>query len=104
MAYAVIRTGGKQYKVSEGDTLEVEKLAVEAGSKTQFDDVLLVASDAGVKIGTPVVKGASVAAEVVDQIKADKVVAFKYRKRKGYHRTVGHRQKLTKVKITGIKA
>lgn len=102
MAYAVIRTGGKQYRVSEGDTLEIEKLNVEPGSKAKFDDVLLVASDAGVRIGTPVVKGASVTADVVDQIKGDKIVAFKYRRRKGYHRTVGHRQRLTKVKITAI--
>lgn len=103
MAYAVIRTGGKQYKVSEGDTLDVEKLDVEPGGKTQFDEVLLVASDGGVQIGAPVVKGASVTADVVDQVKADKVVAFKYRKRKGYHRTIGHRQKMTRVKITGIR-
>lgn len=103
MAYAVIRTGGKQYKVSEGDTLEVEKLDVEPGGKTEFTEVLLTANDGGVKIGSPFVKGASVTADVVDQVKADKVIAFKYRKRKGYHRTVGHRQKLTRVKITGIK-
>lgn len=104
MAYAVIRTGGKQYKVAEGDTLEVEKIDGEAGGKTQFNDVLLVAGDGGVKIGAPLVKGASVTADVVDETKGDKVVAFKYRKRKGYHRTVGHRQKLTRVKITAIKA
>lgn len=104
MAYAVIRTGGKQYKVSEGETLDIEKLDAEPGSETQFEEVLLVAGDGGARIGTPLVKGAVVAADVVDQVKADKVIAFKFRKRKGYHRTVGHRQKLTRVKITSIKA
>lgn len=102
MAFAVIRTGGKQYRVTQGDTLEVEKLDVEPGATTSFDDVLLVADGDTVKVGKPVLAGASVSAEVVDQVKGDKVIAFKFKRRKGYHRTVGHRQKLTKVKITGI--
>jgi large subunit ribosomal protein L21 len=104
MAYAVIHTGGKQYRVAEGDVLDVEKLDLEAGTETQFSEILLVAGDQGVTVGAPYVSGASVTAEVVDQTKAPKVIAFKYKRRKGYHRTVGHRRQLTKLKITAIKA
>jgi large subunit ribosomal protein L21 len=104
MAYAVIQTGGKQYRVAEGDVLDVEKLDLEAGTTTDFSEVLFVSSDTGVSIGAPFVSGASVSAEVVDQTKAPKVIAFKYKRRKGYHRTVGHRRQLTKLKITAIKA
>jgi len=102
MAYAVIQTGGKQYRVAEGDEIEVEKLDVEAGSKTEFSEVLLFADGATVAIGTPLLDGAKVTAEVVDQFKDDKVIAFKFRRRKGYHRTVGHRRQLTKLKIESI--
>jgi len=102
MAYAVIQTGGKQYRVAEGDEIEVEKLDVAAGTDTEFSDVLLVADGAGVTIGGPLVAGARVTAEVVDQFKDEKVIAFKFRRRKGYHRTVGHRRKLTKLKIKSI--
>ena len=102
MAYAVIQTGGKQYRVAEGDEIEVEKLDVEAGTKTEFSEVLLVANGSSVTIGEPLVAGAKVTAEVVDQFKDDKVIAFKFRRRKGYHRTVGHRRKLTKLKIKSI--
>jgi large subunit ribosomal protein L21 len=102
MAYAVIQTGGKQYRISEGDEIEVEKLDVEAGTKTELSEVLLVADGVNVVIGEPFVAGASVTAEVVEQFKADKVIAFKFRRRKGYHRTVGHRRKLTKLKIESI--
>jgi len=99
MAYAVIQTGGKQYRVKEGDEIEVEKLDVEAGAKTEFSEVLLVSDGESVSIGAPTVAGAKVTAEVVDQFKDDKVIAYKFRRRKGYHRTVGHRRQLTKLKI-----
>jgi large subunit ribosomal protein L21 len=102
MAYAVIQTGGKQYRVAEGDEIEVEKLDVEAGAKTVLSDVLLIADGSNVTIGEPLISGASVTAEVVDQFKDDKVIAFKFRRRKGYHRTVGHRRQLTKLKIESI--
>ncbi|HEY8966924.1 MAG TPA: 50S ribosomal protein L21 [Candidatus Methylacidiphilales bacterium] len=101
MSIAVIRTGGKQYKVTVGEVLDVELLEGK-DSKVVINDVLLVANGADVKVGTPLVTGASVALEIVEEVKADKVVAFKYRRREGYHRTVGHRQKLSRVKVTAI--
>jgi large subunit ribosomal protein L21 len=104
MSYAIIQTGGKQYRVSEGDVLSVEKLAVETGKETTFSDVLLVVNGDKVTLGSPLLSGASVQAEVVDQYKDDKVVAFKFKRRKGYHRTVGHRRQLTELKITKISA
>ncbi|HEX5176051.1 MAG TPA: 50S ribosomal protein L21 [Chthoniobacteraceae bacterium] len=103
MAYAIIKTGGKQYRVSQGDVIEVEKLDGEAGSEATFSEVLLVANGAGIKSGDAL-QGATVVAEVVEQIKGPKVLAFKYRRRKGYHRTVGHRRKLTRLKIKSIPA
>ena len=102
MAYAVIQTGGKQYRVAEGDVIEVEKLAVEAGTDTRFEEVLLVSNGESLSIGAPLVAGAAVTAEVVEQTKAPKVIAFKYKRRKGYHRTVGHRRQLTRLKIKTI--
>lgn len=104
MSYAIIQTGGKQYRVAEGDTLDVEKLPLEAGQTTTFTDILMIASDKKVTVGTPFIDKASVEAEVVNQWKDEKVVAFKFRRRKGYHRTVGHRRQLTKLKITSIAA
>jgi large subunit ribosomal protein L21 len=104
MSYAIIQTGGKQYRVSEGDVLSVEKLAVDAGTETTFNDVLLVVDGDKVNLGTPLLAGASVKAEVVEQYKDDKVIAFKFKRRKGYHRTVGHRRQLTELKITKISA
>ncbi len=104
MAYAVIQTGGKQYRVAEGDTLSVEKLDIAPGSETQFSEVLLVSGEGGARVGTPFVAGASVTAEVVEQGKAPKVIAYKYKRRKGYHRTVGHRRQLTTLKIKSIAA
>lgn len=104
MAYAVIQTGGKQYRVAEGDVIEVEKLDVAEGAEANFEEVLLVSGPAGLSVGTPLVSGASVKAEVVSQEKADKVIAFKYKRRKGYHRTVGHRRQITRLKITSIAA
>lgn len=82
--------------------LDVEKLDAEAGGKTTFSEVLLVSNGATVSIGAPYVAGATVDAEIVDQHRGEKVVAFKFKRRKGYHRTVGHRQLLTRLKITGI--
>ena len=102
MAYAVIQTGGKQYRVAEGDVIEVEKLEVEAGAEAKLEQVLLVSNDAGISIGAPLVSGAAVIADVVEQMKAPKVIAFKYKRRKGYHRTVGHRRQLTRLKIKTI--
>jgi large subunit ribosomal protein L21 len=102
MAYAVIQTGGKQYRVESGNEIDVEKLEAEVGTDINFSDVLLIGEGSDVKIGEPFVAGAKVSAEVVDQFKDDKVIAFKFRRRKGYHRTVGHRRQLTRLKIKTI--
>ena len=104
MAYAVIQTGGKQYRVAEGDLIEVEKLDLETGTEAKFEEVPLVSHGNGLSIGAPLVAGAAVTAEVVEQTKAPKVVAFKFKRRKGYHRTVGHRRQLTRLKIKAITA
>ena len=104
MAYAIIKTGGKQYRVATGDVILVEKLEVEPGAATSFSEVLFYAEGDAVKADAAALKGATVVGEVLAQTKGEKVIAFKYRRRKGYHRTVGHRQKLTKVKITAINA
>lgn len=102
MAYAILKSGGKQYKVAEGDIIDVEKLDAEAGQETTFSDVLFHADGDRLTHGNPMLQGASVIGEIVEQHKGDKVIAFKYRRRKGYHRTVGHRRKLTRVKIKSI--
>ena len=102
MAYAIIRTGGRQFRVAEGDTLDVDRLDVEPGKTATFGDVLLFADGKDVTHGDPLVSGARVTAEVVEQRKDKKVLAFKYKRRKGYHRTVGHRRKLTRLKIKTI--
>ena len=102
MAYAIIRTGGRQFRVAEGDTLDVDLLDVEPGKTATFGDVLLFTDGKDVTHGSPLVSGAKVTAEVLEQRKDKKVVAFKYKRRKGYHRTVGHRRKLTRVKIKSI--
>ncbi|GAA6198780.1 50S ribosomal protein L21 [Aquicoccus sp. SU-CL01552] len=100
--FAVLKTGGKQYKVQAGDILRVEKLAADAGEKIQFNDVLMLGGDTPV-VGAPLVDGAAVQAEVIDQVKGDKVIHFVKRRRKhSSKRTKGHRQKLTLVKITEI--
>jgi large subunit ribosomal protein L21 len=105
MAYAIIQTGGRQFRVQPGDVIDVELLGVETGQSTVFAEVLLAADDAGVKIGNPLIQGAQVTAEVLEEEhKAKKVVSYKFKRRKGYHRTVGHRQKLTRVKVGEIKA
>jgi large subunit ribosomal protein L21 len=102
--YAVLETGSKQYRVAAGDTLEIERLAVEAGQPFTFDRVLLVNRDGKVVVGTPTVSGASVLADVVAHKRGEKKLTFKMKRRKGYHKTIGHRQELTVVKITEIKA
>ncbi|WP_026757470.1 50S ribosomal protein L21 [Sediminimonas qiaohouensis] len=100
--FAVIKTGGKQYRVQAGDVLRVEKLAADAGEKVQFNDVLMLGGDKTV-LGAPLVADAAVQAEVVDQVKADKVIKFVKRRRKhSSKRTVGHRQKLTLLRVTDI--
>jgi large subunit ribosomal protein L21 len=102
--FAVIKTGGKQYKVAADDVLEIEKLDVDAGETITFEEVLMVGGEAGVKVGTPVVNGATVTAEVVEQTRGPKVISFKKRRRQNSKRKRGHRQHLTVVKITGITA
>ena len=102
MAYAIFRTGGRQFRVAEGDTLDVDLLDVEPGKTATFGDVLLFADGKDVTHGNPLVSGAKVTAEVLEQRKDKKIVAFKYKRRKGYHRTVGHRRKLTRIKIKSI--
>lgn len=102
--YAVIATGGKQYRVQEGETIQVEKLSADAGASVTFDEVLLVADGSNVKIGAPVLAGAKVTADVVANGRGEKLIIYKYRRRKGYRRKTGHRQPFTAVKITGISA
>jgi large subunit ribosomal protein L21 len=102
MAFAIIKTGGRQYRVAEGDTIDVDLLEGDAGKKVVIDSVLMHADGDKVTHGAPI-EGATVTGEIVEQRKDKKVLAFKFKRRKGYHRTVGHRRKLTRVKITGIK-
>ena len=101
--YAVLETGSKQYRVSAGDTLQIERLTVEAGQPVTFDRVLLVNNDGKVSVGSPTVASASVVADVVEHIRGEKKVAYKMKRRKGYRKTIGHRQELTVVKIKEIK-
>ena len=100
--YAVIKTGGKQYKVTEGDVLRVEKLNAEVNATVELTEVLLVANGDNVKVGTPVVAGAKVVVEVLSQGKGPKVINFKYKPKKASHRKRGHRQLFTEVKVTSI--
>ena len=102
--YAVLETGGKQYRVSAGDKLEVEHLDVEAGQPVTFDRVLLVNNDGKVSVGAPTVSGASVVADVLEHKRGKKVTTFKMKRRKGYHKTIGHRQELTVVQVKSINA
>lgn len=101
--YAIIATGGKQYKVAEGDVIRVEKLGVEAGAEVVFDQVLVVSGDE-VKVGDPTVADATVTATAVGNGKAKKVIVYKYKRKTGYHKKNGHRQAYTKVKIEKINA
>jgi large subunit ribosomal protein L21 len=102
--YAVIETGSKQYRVAPGDTIEVELLAAEAGQTVTLDRVLLVAHEGRVSVGTPTVDKATVVADVVKHMRGPKTVAFKMRRREGYHKTIGHRQELTVLKIKTVNA
>jgi large subunit ribosomal protein L21 len=102
MAYAIIKTGGRQYRVAEGDTVDVDLLDVEKDKTATFGEVLMFVDGKHVTHGDPLISGAKVTAEVLDQRKDKKVIAFKYKRRKGYHRTIGHRRKLTRVKIKSI--
>lgn len=101
--YAVIRTGGKQYRVSEGDTLRIEKLPGEVGGSITFGEVLMLGGEK-LSVGKPLIKGAKVSAQIVAQDRAKKIIVFKMRRRKNYRRKNGHRQWFTEVKITGISA
>ena len=98
--YAVLETGSKQYRVSAGDTLEIERLPIEAGKTVTFDRVLLVNNEGKVAVGSPTVSGASVLADVVAHKRGEHKLTFKMKRRKGYHKTIGHRQELTVVKVT----
>jgi large subunit ribosomal protein L21 len=100
--YAVIKTGGKQYRVQPDDILEIERLPGEAGDILEFDQVLMLSGDSGFEIGTPVIAGALVAAELVEQTRGDKIKIFKKKRRKHYRRTMGHRQDLSQIRITEI--
>lgn len=101
--YAVIKTGGKQYRVSQGDVLHIEKLPGEVGSKVELSEVLAVGQGEGIKVGAPTVSGASVVAEIVEQGREKKVLIFKKKRRKGYSKKQGHRQPFTSIKIQEIK-
>lgn len=103
MSYAVIKTGGKQYRVAEGDRIRVEKLPGEVGAEISFDEVLMLGGDT-VSVGTPLVSGARVQAKIVAQDRAKKLIIFKYRRRKNYRRKNGHRQPYTELVITGVSA
>ena len=101
--YAVLETGSKQYRVSAGDTVQIERLAVEAGQPVTFDRVLLISDNRKVSVGSPTVTSASVVADVVEHTRGEKKVTYKMKRRKGYRKTIGHRQELTVVKIKEIR-
>lgn len=101
--YAIIATGGKQYRVSEGDVIRVEKLGLEVGESVSFTEVLAV-NDGELKIGAPTLAGASVSAKVISNAKAKKVIVYKYKRKSGYHKKNGHRQQLSVIKIEKINA
>jgi large subunit ribosomal protein L21 len=102
MDYAVIRSGGKQYRVSPGDTLRVEKLPGEPGASLAFEEVLLASGDSGIQVGKPLVAGMRVVGEIVRHERAKKILVFKKKRRKNYRRKQGHRQHLTVVRVTGF--
>ena len=102
--FAVIRTGGKQYRVAEGDVIDVERLDGEPGSAVTLDQVLMLADDGAAKVGTPLVSGATVTAEVVKQGRSPKIIVFKKKRRKNYQRRNGHRQAVTTLRINAISA
>ena len=100
--YAIIEDGGKQFKVTSGDTINIDRALDEGTKSVTFDQVLLVAGEGSPKIGAPLVAGATVVADVIGPVKGPKVRTVKHRRRKGYHKTIGHRQKYVAVKVTGI--
>ncbi len=100
--YAVIKAGGKQHRVSEGEMLNIEKIAGDKGDEVVFNEVLMVADEGNVRIGTPLVEGARVVGEIVAQMKGPKINVFRMKKRKGYHKKTGHRQQQTSMKIKQI--
>ena len=100
--YAVFRTGGKQYRASQGDKLKVERLDASVGDTVEFDEVLLIGEGSSLKVGKPLVKGGKVACTVTAQGRAKKIEVVKFKRRKNYHRSHGHRQHFTEVEITGI--
>ncbi len=100
--FAVVKTGGKQYKVSEGDVIQVEKLAGEVGTAITLDQVLMVGEDDDVQVGSPLLDGNQVTAEITEQLKDKKIIVFKKKRRKNYRRKNGHRQLVTRLKITKI--
>jgi large subunit ribosomal protein L21 len=102
--YAIVKTGGKQYRVSAGQTVRVEKLEGSVGDNVELADVLLVGGDGETQVGQPRIAGASVAAEIVEQGRSKKIIIFKKKRRKGYHKKQGHRQSFTGLKITEIRA
>ncbi|MCV6637564.1 50S ribosomal protein L21 [Candidatus Albibeggiatoa sp. nov. NOAA] len=102
--YAVIKTGGKQYKVAEGDVLQIEKLEANEGDTVDFNEVLMITDGENTKVGAPVLEGTKVTATVEGQIRGKKVKIIKFRRRKHHRKQMGHRQYLTEVKITGIQA
>lgn len=101
--YAVLESGGKQYRVAAGDTLEVDRLEVEAGGPFTFDRVLLVNNGGTVSVGAPTVASASILVDVVEHLRGEKKIAFKMKRRKGFHKTIGSRAELTRVKVKEIK-
>ena len=102
--YAVMKTGGKQYRVSKGDRVRIEKIPGEVGTEVSFDEVLMIGGTEDVKVGTPHVSGASVSARIIKQDRSKKVTVFKFKRRKGYKKKQGHRQAYTQVEITGIES
>ena len=102
--YAVLETGSKQYRVTAGDRLQIERLPVEAGQPVTFDRVLLINNDGKLAVGSPTVANATIVADVLEHIRGEKKIAFKMKRRKGYHKTIGHRQELTVVQIKEIKS
>jgi large subunit ribosomal protein L21 len=100
--YAVIKTGGKQHRVSEGDVLAVEKINGSRGDTVSFEEVLMIAKEGEIKVGTPFLDGVKVVGEILEQVKDHKIAVFKMKRRKGFHKKTGHRQKLTRMKIREI--
>lgn len=100
--YAIIETGGKQYRVEEGDTIKIEKIEGEVGSTVTLGNILMVSKDEEIKVGSPLVQGAKATGEILDHGKEKKIVVFKHKRRKNYRKKQGHRQAYTSIKITGI--